>query len=79
MHTFVQLEISHTANNKGGLIKKYISLAMSKIATGKEAVTKDVEGQEPDDLVVEVEDNDANENEEDEINDLGDGLYQRSG
>jgi hypothetical protein len=79
MHTFVQLEISHAANTKGGLIKKYISLAMSKIATGEEAVTEDIEGQEPDDLVVEVEDNDADENEEDEINDLGNGLYLRNG
>jgi hypothetical protein len=67
MHLFVQLEISHAANTRRGLIKKYIPLAMSKIATGEEAVTEDVEGQEPDDLVVEVEDNDADDNEEDEM------------
>jgi hypothetical protein len=79
MHTFVQLEISHAANTRGGLIDKYRSLTMPKIATGEEAATEDEEGQEPDDLVVEVEDNDADENEEDEINDLGDGLYLRSG
>lgn len=77
MHTFVQLEISHSANTKGGLIENY----RSKIVAGEEGTADEEEGQEPDDLdiEVEVEDNDAVENEEDEINDLGDGLYLRSG
>jgi hypothetical protein len=55
MHTFVQLEISHAANTKGGLIENYWSLNMSKIVTAEETAAKEEEGK----YHVEVEDKNA--------------------
>jgi hypothetical protein len=82
MQTFVQLQISHSVNTSGGLIEKYRLSAVDTSTFGKEITTEnEEEGQESDDLEieVEVEANDACDNEEDEMNGLGDGLYLRSG
>lgn len=80
LHSYVQLEISHTANTSGGLIEKYQTLAISTGAAEKDEISETGdEEQEFGDVAigVDIQENDRYGDDDDEINEFGDGLYLR--
>lgn len=80
LHSYVQLEISHTGNTSGGLFEKYQTLAISNGAAEKYEIpeTGDEEQEFGDVAIgVDIQENDRYGDDDDEINELGNGLYLR--
>jgi len=83
VQTFVHIEISNTANTSGGFFEKYVSLETRISLNERNFFARyDEEGPEDDDMAIGVDvqaNDDGDDEEEDEVNELGDGMYLRSG